>query len=102
MFQRHSGPRLPLNTALKKYWPWILPLILCSAVIFFVPNSAAHPYLITVLFFAGGISAGWPWVRYDAPYTFWIVACVLWFCSGLLFPIVGGVVAGLLPHAQVR
>ena len=91
---------MPLKAALKKYWPWLLPLILCSAVIFFVPNSATHVRLIATLFSVSAASAGWPWVRYDAPYSFWIFACVLWFCSGLVFPIVGGLVGELLARAR--
>ena len=100
MFQRHSGPRLSLKAALKRYWLWLLPLVLCSGIIFFVPNSAAHSYLIAVLFFAAAASAGWPWFKYDAPYSFWMFACVLWFCSGLVFPIISGIIGESFRHAR--
>lgn len=100
MFRRYSGPRLPLRGALKAYWPWLLPLIICSAVIFFVPNAAVHSLLVSVLFVVSAASAGWPWLRRDAPYSFCFVAVVLWLCSGLVFPIVGAVVRALAGHSR--
>jgi len=95
MFQRDSGPRLPLKAALKVYWPWMLPLVLCSAVIFFVPNAAAHFLVVSVLFVVSAASAAWPWFRHDAPYSFWMVAVGLWLCTGLIFPVIAGLVAEL-------
>ena len=95
MFQRHCGPRLPLKAALKAYWPWVVPLVLCSAVIFFVPNSTAHPLLVSVLFFLSAASAGWPWLRHDAPYSFWMVAVGLWFCTGLVFPLLAALACAM-------
>lgn len=100
MFQRYSGPRLTLRAALERYWPWLVPLLLCSAVIFFVPNAAAHFLLVSVLFVVSAVSAGWPWLRRDAPYSFCFVAVVLWLCSGLVFPIVGAVVSALADHSK--
>src|SRR6185437_6936514 len=94
MFNRHSGPRLPFKAALKAYWPWLLPLVLCSAVIFFVPDSTAHLPLVALLFLVSAVCAGWPWLRYDAPSTFWFFATGLWLSTGLIFPLV----AGLLAH----
>jgi hypothetical protein len=73
----------------------MMPLVLCSAVIFFVPNAAAHSVIVSSLFLTGALSAGWPWVRYDAPYSFWMVAVCLWFCTGLLFPVIAGLLAEL-------
>jgi MFS superfamily sulfate permease-like transporter len=100
MFQRHSGPRLPLEAALKAYWPWLLPLVLCSAVIFFVPNAAVHFWLVSGLFLVSAVSAAWPWLRRDAPYSFWIVAAALWFCSGLVCPIIAAVVSAIVARSK--
>ena len=96
MFQRYSGPRLPLKAALKAYWPWLLPLVLCSAVIFFVPNASAHFELVSLLFVVSAGSAAWPWIKHDAPYSFWMFGVGLWFCSGLVFPLIAALVTEML------
>lgn len=96
MFRRHSGPRRSLEAALKAYWPWLLPLVVCSAVIFFVPDSNDHFQLVALLFLVSAVSACWPWLRYDAPYTFFFLGTCLWLSTGLIFPLV----AGLSTHSE--
>ena len=95
IFPRHSGPRLPLKAALKAYWPWLLPLVLCSAILFFVPNAAAHFLVVGLVFVVSAASAAWPRFRYDAPYSFWMAAVGLWLCTGLIFPVIAEIVAKL-------
>ncbi len=79
--------RLPLTTALSVYWPWLCGLVIASALIFLVPPVSSNPIALVAVFFAGVLPALWPCLFKDAPYTFWIVAGLLWFCLGLLFPL---------------
>jgi hypothetical protein len=58
-----------------------------SAVIFFYPGAKEHSSLLTVAFFVGAFVAMIPWVFFDAPYSFWVVACVFWFSSPFIFAI---------------
>ena len=67
-------------------------MVLCAAVIFFVPNISSHLWIVLVIFVGSALAAAWPWLRRDAPYTFWVFACLLWFCSGLVFEIVSALV----------
>jgi hypothetical protein len=62
-------------------------LVLCAAVVFFVPNAQAHFQLVAVLFFVGFFMAIYPWLRLNAPYSFGVFAMVLWFMLGIVFPI---------------
>jgi hypothetical protein len=80
--------RLPLRVALRSYWPWLAALLFASAVIFAFPGAQQHPSLMAAVFFVGAFAAMIPWLFLDAPYSFWIVACVLWFCSPFIFAIV--------------
>jgi hypothetical protein len=70
-------------------------LVVCSGVIFLVPGAAAHFQWIAVLFLASALAAAWPWLRKDAPYTFWVFACGLWLCLGLVFPALGALLQWL-------
>jgi VIT1/CCC1 family predicted Fe2+/Mn2+ transporter len=60
---------------------------MASAVIFAYPNSKEHPTLMAAVFFVGAFVSMVPWLFFDAPYSFWVVACVLWFCSPFIFAV---------------
>jgi hypothetical protein len=87
MIRKLRRTRLPLRQALRSYWPWLAILLFASAVIFAFPGSKVHPQLMGAVFFVGIFAAMIPWLIFDAPYSFWIVACVLWFCSPFIFAI---------------
>ena len=78
MFSRSSGPRLPLKKALRTYWFYLMGLFLLQVLMVFVPAAVDRTSVFFGLFFAAAFSAGWPWLYRDAPYTFWVVACVYW------------------------
>jgi len=87
MFRSNQKLRLPLKTALRVYWPWLSGLVIAAALIFLVPPVSSHHTAMLVVFFAGALPAMWPSLAKDAPYSFWMVACVLWFCLGLFFTV---------------
>ena len=87
MRPRPSIPRLPLREALVAYWPWLLGLVVSAGVTFFIPNPKEHFRFIAVFFFSGALLAAYPWLRLNAPYSFWVFAGVLWFIMGLVFPV---------------
>lgn len=77
MLQRPNKPRLPLKRALRRYWPWLACLVASGVVIFLVPG-VRWP-LEAPLFLVGAFVALWPVLKLDAPYSFWVVGCVLYF-----------------------
>jgi hypothetical protein len=87
MFRSKPKLRLPLKMALRAYWPWLGGIVIAAALIFLVPPVSSNDTAVLVVFSAGVLPAMWPCLVKDAPYTFWIVACVLWFCLGLLLPV---------------
>ena len=88
MSRRNPTPRLPLREALRVYWPWLLGLVVAAAITFFIPNPREHFSVIAVFFFCGAFMAAYPWLRLNAPYSFWVFAGVLWLILGLVFPAV--------------
>lgn len=79
MFYRFSRQRIPLSAALKAYWPWLSGLVSLSMALALIPDVYIVPaWLIMVAFFGSAFAAAWPWLRLDAPYSFWIVACFIW------------------------
>jgi hypothetical protein len=60
---------------------------MASAVIFAYPGAKEHASLMAAVFLVGAFVAMVPWLFFDAPYSFWVVACVLWFCSPFIFAI---------------
>jgi hypothetical protein len=80
-------PRLTLRAALRSYWPWLAVQLFASAVIFTFPGFREHPSSMGVAFFVGLFAAMIPYLFFDAPYSFWMLACLLWFCSPFVFAI---------------
>jgi hypothetical protein len=39
-------------------------------------------------FFSSAFAAMWPWLAKDAPYSFWIFACLLWFLSPFVYGLI--------------
>jgi hypothetical protein len=60
---------------------------MASAVIFAYPSAKEHPSLMAAVFFVGAFVAMVPCLFFDAPYSFSVVACVMWFCSPFIFAI---------------
>jgi hypothetical protein len=69
------------------YWPWISPLVVVSACAALFPSLASVPsWLLAIAFFGSLGTAIWPWLRMDAPYSYWIATCLV--CVGLFALIV--------------
>ena len=98
MFQRSARPRLPLKRALALYWPWLSGLVVAGTLTFWTPTGY-RPFgpLGLIVFFGGAFMAMWPTLKLDAPYSFWIVACLLWFCIPFVMAVVA-VALGLTPR----
>ena len=90
--------RLPLAAALRSYWPWLLPLLVTSVVIFALPSTRDHFQLIAMMFFVSAFAAMVPWLFFDAPYSFWVTAAIMWFCSPFVIALVS-VLLGAFPTA---
>jgi hypothetical protein len=84
MFKLTGKPRLPFGQALRKYWPFLMGLVLFHFLAVFVPAIWDWPVVWISLFFSVAFAAGWPWLFGDAPYTFWIFACVYWVVGVIL------------------
>ena len=93
--------RLPLAVALRSYWPWLLPLLVTSVVIFALPGVKDHFQRIALMFFASAFAAMVPWLFFDAPYSFWVTAVIIWFCSPLVIGL-ANVLLGLLRGISSR
>jgi hypothetical protein len=68
-----------LKTALRTYWLWLSGLVVSGCIVFFAPNLQHYFFAVAAIFIAGALMAAWPCIKYDAPYSFWAVACALWF-----------------------
>jgi uncharacterized membrane protein len=83
-----GGPyraRPRLGPAMRIYWPWLLPLLLTSVVIFVLHAGKDQSHVVKARFFASAFAALVPWVFLSAPYSFWVLACVLWFFTPFVF-----------------
>jgi hypothetical protein len=74
------------------YWPWLSGLVVASLVDFVVPGVSNHFQFGALVFFAGALMAMWPWLRLNAPYSFWIFACLLWFCLPFVYALIAAIV----------
>ncbi len=80
MTNRQPRTRLPLTTALRKYWPWLSGMVIFPVLIACGPNYKTIPqWVVAALFFGCGLPAMWPWLAKGAPYSFWFVALILFF-----------------------
>ena len=59
-------------------------MVLFHFLIVFFPAVMGPPAVWIVLFFGVAIAAAWPWLFRDAPYTFWIFACLYWVGGAML------------------
>jgi hypothetical protein len=84
MFAHTDKPRLPFGPAVRRYWLFLLGLVLFHFLVVFFPAVIEPPVVMIVLFFGVTIAAMWPWLFRDAPYTFWIFACVYWVGGAIL------------------
>jgi hypothetical protein len=88
--------RMPLRGALRSYWPWLTGLVVASALVFLLPDTAAHWNFLVAIFLAAAFLAACPCLFLDAPYTFWVFASALWLSLGLVIPIVKAVIVALV------
>jgi hypothetical protein len=84
MFARTDKSRLPFGQAFRRYWPFLSGLVLFHFLIVFFPVVIDPPAVMIVLFFGVAFAAMWPCLFLNAPYTFWIFACVYWVLGALL------------------
>lgn len=91
-------PRIPLTTALGLYWRYFPGLILLSALMALVPGFAWNRILVSIMLVVSAFTAGTPFHFKNAPYSFWLVAGLVWALSLMLFTPLARL-AGLLPGA---
>ena len=84
MFARRDKPRLPFTQALKVYWLYLVGLAAFHFMIVFAPALVEHRGVLMGTFFAVASSAMWPCLFRDAPYSFWIFACIYWVVGAVL------------------
>ncbi len=77
-FRRDTIPRVPLRQALQTYWPFLIGLPIFQFLIVFVPTVRNSEVLFGFLFFSAILTAMWPLFYGNAPFSFWVVACVYW------------------------
>ena len=85
IFGREGGERLTLRESLIRYWKYYLGLF------FFFPAFVGMAYIIQlegigimaifVLFFGVNFLAMWPYLKKNAPFSFWIFAGPIWMIS---------------------
>ncbi len=68
MIANSRRSRVPLRSALRKYWPCLAVLFMASAANFAYPGAKEHPSLLAAAFFVGAFVAMVPWLFFDAPY----------------------------------
>ena len=79
-----GAPKLRLSHALRLYWKNLIGLGLFPPVCVFGLSLGIPFVLLAVPFFAVAIVAAWPYLRYRAPYSLWLVACAVWMAGGIL------------------
>ena len=84
MVAQLAKPRMPFGQALRKYWPFLLGQVAFHFLIIFYPVVIEQQAVLIVLFFLVTFSAMWPCLFRDAPYSFWIFACVYWVVGAVL------------------
>jgi hypothetical protein len=58
--------------------------VVFHATIVFVPGELLNDGVLVVCFFGVMFAASYPVMCRDAPYSFWILACVYWVLGGVL------------------
>ena len=84
MIQRNAKARLPLRTALRCYWPFLLGITSFHILVVFDSAISTNQTLLLILFFVAILPAMWPYLFASAPYSFWAVAALYWFFGYLL------------------
>ena len=84
IFRRHTTPRLRLRQALRTYWPFLIGLPIFQFLIVFSPTVRNNDVLFGILFLSAILPAMWPSSFGNAPYSFWVAACVYWFFGFIL------------------
>jgi len=83
--ERNKEPRLSLAVALRRYWRYLLGIVLFPPLAFSAVELLHVPFpLLIVPFFAVTFLAMWPWFAKRAPYSFWLVAMGLWTAAGFV------------------
>lgn len=89
--------RLPFGIAVRQYWPWLVGITLFGPAVFILSQLGEVPdTLLFVAFFAVSGLAMYPCLFRDAPYTFWLLACVLYVGPGMLVVLAALVLQRLL------
>ena len=80
--------RMPLGEALRAYWWTMLGLLLFPTIAMVGMNIFHVPFgYLLLLFFAAALLAAWPYGSGRAPFSFWIVASVVYVFGGTLLSI---------------
>lgn len=85
VIQEAKPERRPLGEALRVYWWALIGLAAFPGVVMVAGELFHVPFEYFALpFFAVALLASWPYFSGRAPYTFWIVACVVWLLGGIV------------------
>ena len=77
--------RKSLRDALRLYWWCLVGLAVFPTAVMLGEKLLHLPFEVFILpFFAVGLLAGWPHFSGRAPYTFWLVACLVWLLGGVV------------------
>jgi hypothetical protein len=77
--------RVPLGRALRLYWWALIGIALFPSAAFFGDEVLHIAFKYFILpFFAVTFLAAWPWFSGRAPYSFWLVAMVVYMLGGFL------------------
>jgi hypothetical protein len=80
MTQAATPPsQLPLGSALRRYWPYLLGYVLYAAAVVTWPGLRGQPWLDTMVWLAVALVAALPSLIRAAPISFLIAGYLLWF-----------------------
>jgi hypothetical protein len=96
MLEGNSKTRLPLRTAMRLYWPFLLGITAFQILVIFVPPVSENRVVVSALFFMATLPAMYPYLFRNAPFSFWTVACLYWFFGYILMIIAKVVIYSLL------
>jgi hypothetical protein len=82
--------RKPLREALRVYWKALIGIALFPTIALVGGDLLHIPFDYVVLpFFAVCLLAAWPYLSGKAPYTFWLVAMLVYLAGGFLAVLLG-------------
>lgn len=82
-----SAPRVPIEEGLRLYWRHLIPITILPIVGMPVIEFVGKPWAFWAfipLFLFSGFYAGYPYLKKNVTYLFWIVALGFWMAGGMV------------------